>query len=71
MREKETPSANYRGKSQLSQGSTEGIGSQQGEGANDTIFANADIGEFVPYPKVSKEHFDKLFKINVASWVVD
>jgi hypothetical protein len=55
----------------LSQGSTEGIGSQQGEGANDTIFANADIGEFVPYPKVSKEHFDKLFKINVASWVVD
>jgi NAD(P)-dependent dehydrogenase (short-subunit alcohol dehydrogenase family) len=41
------------------------------KGRIDIIFANAGIGEFVPFPKVSKEHFDKLFKVNVATWVVD
>jgi NAD(P)-dependent dehydrogenase (short-subunit alcohol dehydrogenase family) len=30
----------------------------------DIIFANAGFGEFVPFPKVSEEHFDKLFNIN-------
>ena len=29
------------------------------------IFANAGVGEFVPFGKVSEEHFDKLFNINV------
>ena len=27
--------------------------------------ANAGVGEFVPFDKVSEEHFDKLFDINV------
>jgi NAD(P)-dependent dehydrogenase (short-subunit alcohol dehydrogenase family) len=31
----------------------------------DIIFANAGVGEFVPFGKVSEEHFDKLFNINV------
>jgi NAD(P)-dependent dehydrogenase (short-subunit alcohol dehydrogenase family) len=31
----------------------------------DIIFANAGVGEFVPFPHVSEEHFDKLFNINV------
>jgi NAD(P)-dependent dehydrogenase (short-subunit alcohol dehydrogenase family) len=31
----------------------------------DIIFANAGVGEFVPFPNVSEEHFDKLFNINV------
>ena len=31
----------------------------------DIIFANAGVGEFVPLGKVSEEHFDKLFNINV------
>jgi NAD(P)-dependent dehydrogenase (short-subunit alcohol dehydrogenase family) len=31
----------------------------------DIIFANAGVGEFIPFPKVSEEHFDKLFNINV------
>jgi NAD(P)-dependent dehydrogenase (short-subunit alcohol dehydrogenase family) len=31
----------------------------------DIIFANAGVGEFVPFDKVSEEHFDKLFDINV------
>jgi NAD(P)-dependent dehydrogenase (short-subunit alcohol dehydrogenase family) len=35
------------------------------KGRIDIIFANAGIGEFVPFPKVSEEHFDKLFNINV------
>ena len=35
------------------------------KGRIDTIFANAGVGEFVPFPRVSEEHFDKLFNINV------
>jgi NAD(P)-dependent dehydrogenase (short-subunit alcohol dehydrogenase family) len=35
------------------------------KGRIDIIFANAGIGEFVPFDKVSEEHFDKLFDINV------
>src|ERR1700737_2897322 len=31
----------------------------------DIIFANAGVAEFVPFGKVSEEHFDKLFNINV------
>jgi len=31
----------------------------------DIIFANAGVGEFVPFPNVSEEHFDKLFDTNV------
>jgi NAD(P)-dependent dehydrogenase (short-subunit alcohol dehydrogenase family) len=34
-------------------------------GRIDIIFANAGVGEFVPFGKVSEEHFDKLFNINV------
>src|SRR6201985_1034775 len=34
-------------------------------GRIDIIFANAGVGEFVPFAKVSEEHFDKLFNINV------
>jgi NAD(P)-dependent dehydrogenase (short-subunit alcohol dehydrogenase family) len=35
------------------------------KGRIDIIFANAGVGEFVPLPNVSEEHFDKLFNINV------
>lgn len=35
------------------------------KGRIDIIFANAGVGEFVPLPSVSEEHFDKLFNINV------
>jgi NAD(P)-dependent dehydrogenase (short-subunit alcohol dehydrogenase family) len=35
------------------------------KGQIDIIFANAGVGEFVPFGKVSEEHFDKLFNINV------
>ena len=35
------------------------------KGRIDIIFANAGVGEFVPFDKVSEEHFDKLFNINV------
>jgi len=35
------------------------------KGRIDIIFANAGIGEFVPFGKVSEEHFDRLFNINV------
>jgi len=35
------------------------------KGRIDIIFANAGVGEFVPLPNVSEEHFDKLFSINV------
>jgi NAD(P)-dependent dehydrogenase (short-subunit alcohol dehydrogenase family) len=31
----------------------------------DAVFANAGVGEFVPFPKVTEEHFDKLFNTNV------
>src|ERR1700729_4204174 len=35
------------------------------KGRIDVIFANAGVGEFVPFGNVSEEHFDKLFHINV------
>ena len=35
------------------------------KGRIDIIFANAGVAEFVPFGKVSEEHFDKLFNINV------
>jgi NAD(P)-dependent dehydrogenase (short-subunit alcohol dehydrogenase family) len=35
------------------------------KGRIDIIFANAGVGEFVPLPNVTEEHFDKLFNINV------
>jgi NAD(P)-dependent dehydrogenase (short-subunit alcohol dehydrogenase family) len=31
----------------------------------DIVFANAGVGEFVPFGAVTEEHFDKLFDINV------
>ena len=34
-------------------------------GGVDIIFANAGVGEFVPFSEVSEEHFDKLININV------
>ena len=30
----------------------------------DIVFANAGVGEFVPFGAVTEEHFDKLFNIN-------
>lgn len=35
------------------------------KGRIDIIFANAGVGELVPFDLVSEEHFDKLFDINV------
>ena len=35
------------------------------KGRVDIIFANAGVGEFVPFGEVSEEHFDKLLNINV------
>jgi NAD(P)-dependent dehydrogenase (short-subunit alcohol dehydrogenase family) len=35
------------------------------KGRVDIIFANAGVGEFVPFGEVSEEQFDKLFNINV------
>jgi NAD(P)-dependent dehydrogenase (short-subunit alcohol dehydrogenase family) len=35
------------------------------KGRLDIIFANAGFGEFVPFGKISEEHFDKLFNVNV------
>ena len=35
------------------------------KGRIDIVFANAGIGEFVPFGAVTEEHFDKLFNINV------
>src|ERR1700734_2668988 len=35
------------------------------KGRVDIIFANAGVGEFVPFADVSEEHFDKLLNINV------
>jgi NAD(P)-dependent dehydrogenase (short-subunit alcohol dehydrogenase family) len=34
-------------------------------GQIDIVFANAGVGEFVPFGAVTEEHFDKLFNINV------
>jgi NAD(P)-dependent dehydrogenase (short-subunit alcohol dehydrogenase family) len=35
------------------------------KGRIDIILANAGVGEFAPFGKISEEHFDKLFSINV------
>ena len=35
------------------------------KGRIDIVFANAGVGEFVPFGDVTEEHFDKLFNINV------
>jgi len=35
------------------------------KGRIDIVFANAGVGEFVPFGTVTEEHFDKLFNINV------
>ena len=35
------------------------------KGQIDIIFANAGVGEFVPFGAVTEEHFDKLFNVNV------
>ena len=35
------------------------------KGRLDIVFANAGVGEFVPFGAVTEEHFDKLFNINV------
>ena len=35
----------------------------------DIVFANAGVGEFVPFGNVTEEHFDKLFNINVRGAV--
>jgi len=34
------------------------------KGQIDIVFANAGVGEFVPFGAVTEEHFDKLFNIN-------
>src|SRR6201990_1569762 len=35
------------------------------KGRIDIVFANAGVGEFVPFGSVTEEHFDKLFNVNV------
>src|SRR5467141_4770612 len=35
------------------------------KGQLDIVFANAGVGEFVPFGAVTEEHFDKLFNVNV------
>src|SRR3989442_15363472 len=35
------------------------------KGQIDVVFANAGVGEFVPFGAVTEEHFDKLFNVNV------
>jgi NAD(P)-dependent dehydrogenase (short-subunit alcohol dehydrogenase family) len=35
------------------------------KGTIDIVFANAGVGEFVPFGAVTEEHFDRLFNINV------
>src|SRR5438094_6775074 len=35
------------------------------KGRIDVVFANAGVGEFVPFGAVTEEHFDRLFNINV------
>ena len=39
---------------------------RRGRGRVDIVFANAGVGEFVPFGAVTEEHFDKLFNINVG-----
>jgi NAD(P)-dependent dehydrogenase (short-subunit alcohol dehydrogenase family) len=35
------------------------------KGKLDIVFANAGVAEFAPLGKITEEHFDKLFDINV------
>src|SRR5277367_476380 len=35
------------------------------KGRVDIVFANAGVGEFAPLGKITEEHFDKIFDINV------
>ena len=35
------------------------------KGQIDIVFANAGVGEFVPFESVTEEHFDELFNVNV------
>ena len=35
------------------------------KGRIDVVFANAGVAEFAPFGKITEEHFDKLFDINV------
>ena len=35
------------------------------KGRIDIVFANAGVGEFAPLGKITEEHFDKIFNINV------
>src|SRR5690242_9291718 len=37
----------------------------EAKGRIDIVFANAGVGEFVPFGAITEEHFDKLFNINV------
>src|SRR6202165_1220597 len=37
----------------------------QVKGRIDIVFANAGVGEFAPLGRITEEHFDKLFNINV------
>ena len=39
--------------------------SVRAKGRIDIVFANAGVGEFAPLGKISEEHFDKIFNINV------
>jgi NAD(P)-dependent dehydrogenase (short-subunit alcohol dehydrogenase family) len=36
------------------------------KGRIDIVFANAGVGEFVPFGSVTEEHFDKLFNIRTT-----
>jgi NAD(P)-dependent dehydrogenase (short-subunit alcohol dehydrogenase family) len=38
----------------------------EAKGTLDIVFANAGTAEFVPLGKITEEHFDKLFDINVS-----
>src|SRR6202008_1753409 len=39
------------------------------QGRIDVVFANAGVAEFAPLGKITEEHFDKLFDINVKGTV--
>jgi NAD(P)-dependent dehydrogenase (short-subunit alcohol dehydrogenase family) len=40
-------------------------GAVKSKGTVDVVFANAGVAEFAPLGKITEEHFDKLFDINV------
>src|SRR5712671_3489357 len=42
---------------------------RRAKGRIDIVVANAGIAEFVPFDKVTEEHFDKLFDVNVKGAV--